>query len=665
MVTKTLVEQDVAEKESLEGGEQNRASTSTSPSTEDNYQQQQSQQNDLLTGRLKLEVVLPEKSTSFLLDVNRQTALLDILVNIANEAKLKSSELTIEPMPMLNGWQYKPTLPIGLLGTDRVKVLRKTLSKAKKSTKSIGGASSVSTSSGGGSASVTSELPFVPTVRLVINLPQRQKMVLRVDPNIPFKEIKPNIFDQRSLEPSEHIIVLPFTRGAALEILNDDRSLNDLGEIREVTVVTLREYQEFSRLSVGSGDDEQRRRRSTGEQVDISQSVPNLSRITSSKRATLPPLPTGRVYDNQSVSSRSSRSFKKKPAPPPPIVSASVSRLDTIEDTNEPIVEDRKENKPTEVNVVIASTAAVITKQPKIALSRQSSGSDSSGYHETLSSGGMSTNPSSPAPPVSQSSSPHPANNNNGRVAGTLVNNTRVISQSLSKIDEIVGDVSTRLPKKKKAPLPPPRSSTPKSATPASPTFEFDSSATCSHEPVNDHHKQSMTITSSASTSPEPPTSAPTSPEPLSMSTSSEPTTSCSIICTNDISATEKALTESLASSPNKAVKEFFPLDNESVHQASQEIETQKELSSLSENEAEIVNENIIDIQNKDVINTNLEDDDKTKEKIFVEQQQETRVIEEQQEAQINKQEQPQQPEMFISSASPQPSPGDDYQTGK
>lgn len=661
------------------GGERMKASTSTLPRVEDNHHQQpqqqlqqpQSQQHDLLTGRLNLEVVLPEKSTSFLLDVSRQTALIDILVNIANEAKLKSSELIIEPMPMPNGWQYKPTLPIGLLGTDRVKVLRKP-TKAKQAT-SGGVASSVSTSSGG-ATSVAGELPFVPTIRLVINLPQRQKMVLRVDPTAPFKEIKPEIFDQRSLEPSQHIIVLPFVRGAALEILNDDRSLNDYGGVREVTLVTLREYQELSKLVTATDDgdggggelqqqqQQQQKNRArnslAGQNVDLSQSVPNLSRIVSTKRATLPPLPANRHCDNQSVSSRGSRSFKKKPAPPPPIAAsmASISRLDPIEDISEPSVDDQNKEieQPKDAVVVPAAstTTTIVAKQPKIVLSRQSSGSDSSGYHEMLSSGGMSTNPSSPAPPP-LAHSPHPASN--GKDGATLVNSERAISQSLSKIDEIVG--GTRLLKKRKAPLPPPPSSS--SATTSPPTSEPINELPVESE-NHDEQLQSVAITSSASVSPEP-MSPPTSPEPTSMSTSSEPTTSCSMVSSTDVA---EVVTDSLPSSPIPTVEELSsPLHAESVHPPPQQQPDEADKSRKDttpppqEKEAEIPVEVPL-IQNNQVTSTNFEGDNQTKESeaVVVEQHSEVQVDDEQQ--------QQQEPDVSVSVSSSSSAPCDDQQTG-
>lgn len=287
------------------------------------------------------------------------------------------------------------------------------------------------------------ELPFKPTIRLQINLPHNQLMVLRLMPDTILSEIKQMICTEKSFDPGKYLLVKPFKSGQTPQLLELDKSLN-FYHINEVTVLSNKAYQELSKQFSASNcnqftssmyDEDSNR---LGGQVDLSQSTPNIA--AGMYKRSLSETHSRDKQDGDNCSIRTARSYKRKPAPPPPLLKAakSMQNLAPIRDeeeerpSSEVFSSFEHHNDSSSLSEHSTTTEAakvppesVVTTQPSKQhhqqqqlhhhhhhrLSRQNSGSDSSGYHEMLShtETDNSTPTNSPAPPVSPNPSESPS----------------------------------------------------------------------------------------------------------------------------------------------------------------------------------------------------------------------------------------------------------------
>ncbi len=286
------------------------------------------------------------------------------------------------------------------------------------------------------------ELPFKPTIRLQINLPHNQLMVLRLMPDTILSEIKQMICTEKSFDPGKYLLVKPFKSGQTPQLLELDKSLN-FYHINEVTVLSNKAYQELSKQFSASNcnqftssmyDEDSNR---LGGQVDLSQSTPNIA--AGMYKRSLSETHSRDKQDGDNCSIRTARSYKRKPAPPPPLLKAakSMQNLAPIRDeeeerpSSEVFSSFEHHNDSSSLSEHSTTTEApkvppesVVTTQPSKQhhqqqlhhhhhhrLSRQNSGSDSSGYHEMLShtETDNSTPTNSPAPPLSPNPSESPS----------------------------------------------------------------------------------------------------------------------------------------------------------------------------------------------------------------------------------------------------------------
>lgn len=303
--------------------------------------------------------------------------------------------------------------------------------------------------------SVPGELPFKPTIRLQINLPHNQLMVLRILPDTILSEIKQTICNEKSFDAGKYLLVKPFKSGQTPLVLDLDKPLS-FYHINEVTVLSNKNYQELSKQFSTSNcnqftssmyDEDSNR---LGGQVDLSQSTPNIANGMFKRSVSLA---ESQCDKDDTSSIRTARSYKRKPAPPPPLKSAkSMQNLAPIRDEEEErpsseVYSSYEHHDSSSLSEHSTTTEAskvpperVVTTQPSKnlhhRLSRQNSGSDSSGYHEMLSHTETDTPANSPAPPVSLSPNPSEA-------SSSLVSNKPppVPSQRTS--------LSTKLPEKR------------------------------------------------------------------------------------------------------------------------------------------------------------------------------------------------------------------------
>lgn len=361
---------------------------------------------EMLEGRVNLTIQIKHLNEQIIFTVDRTMPLYDILVTISNRFHFNPSNYTIVADDGLKSKQMLKlkSLCVGLIGTDKISIVPKPVNSLRKDFAQPKG------------------LPFQPTVRFQINLPGKQLMVKRILLSTPFHEIKTIICDERPIDPAKYLLVKPFKPGQTPEIVDLDKSPEYYG-INEVTVLSKRNYDELCRQFTSNSryiyiDDSESNKLNV--QNDWSQSTPNISVKISSETCSI-------------ASSRASRSYKKKPAPPPPNLlngTKSVQNLSIIHDSINELNEDDQCSNITapstpsgiyssyELKSKSANNEQISKHQtlqqnaqnlPRTRLTRQNSGSDSSGYHEMISHTPTDTptDSNSPAPPLSPNSAPY------------------------------------------------------------------------------------------------------------------------------------------------------------------------------------------------------------------------------------------------------------------
>lgn len=441
--------------------------------------------NELLEGRMKLTINIVHRNEQLVISVERRTPLLDLLVQIATQFHFNAADYVIrvdEDAPNALVREYKASTPIGVLDVNKVSVVAK--AEKKGTIKSV---SAIKSSTFSRQQSAPAELPFKPTIRLQVNLPHNQLMVLRLMPNVGISDIKQLICKEKSVDESKYLLVKPFKSGQTPMVLDLDNPL-DFYQINEVTLLSNKTFQELSKQFSSSNCnhfassmyDEGSNR--LGDQTDLSQSTPNIAKFNGMyKRSVSESQGDLSSLKRADPAARTGKTFKNKPAPPPPLKSAKSAQ-------NLAPIRDEDEERPASVEYssyehhdssflsehsgpTVASKLPpegdIIRQQPsKNRLSRQNSGSDSSGYHEMLSHAETNTptDCNSPAPPLSLSPNPSEAcslvNQKEAPVGPPVPSqrtslSSKTLSGSKAPAPRPPGRASSTASKKRRAPLPP------------------------------------------------------------------------------------------------------------------------------------------------------------------------------------------------------------------
>ncbi|KAF7495568.1 Cordon-bleu protein-like 1 [Sarcoptes scabiei] len=459
-----------------------------------------------LEGQMNLQIQIKHLDDKEInLTIERKVPIYDVLVTVANQFRFNPSDFYLriniddQDSSLLLKQKWKSN-PVGFLNTNKIFIVPKRKESMKRDDYFH-------------HQQLPKGLPFKPTVRFQVNLPHNQLMVMRIVPSLSFEEIKKKICQEKSFDPNRYVLVKSFKSGQSLLLLDLDKNPEYYG-INDCTILSLRAYNEstkqfsvnshfqqhhFSSLNIDDQNDPHSNRLNV--QNDWSQSTPNIA--LKRQQSDSCSLVSSSRLSNLKINYR-----KKSRAPLPPRYSSSIScaksiqNLAVISDENETDVNNstminsqtssetfalhNSSNENTAEKVLISVSAKqnlqlerhqTIDNERQVRrnrLSRQNSGSDSSGYHEMLSSGDTDTptESNSPAPPVSPNSpsldsdisSIEPCNNLPQPGLG-LVNET-VVSKEYAKQSlnlhtrppKIVCHQSTKInqrSKKRRAPSPP------------------------------------------------------------------------------------------------------------------------------------------------------------------------------------------------------------------
>ena len=141
--------------------------------------------NELLEGRMDLSVTLPNSANPVVINVERRTPMLDLLVNISTQYRFNAANYTINA----GEHEFKASTPIGSLDVNQISIT----SKSAKSSSMKSNAHSA--------------VPFQTTFRLQVNLPRNQLMVMRVTPNATIAAIKQIICSEKALDANKYQLV--------------------------------------------------------------------------------------------------------------------------------------------------------------------------------------------------------------------------------------------------------------------------------------------------------------------------------------------------------------------------------------------------------------------------------------------------------------------------
>lgn len=337
--------------------------------------------NELLEGRMALSVTLPNSANPIVVNVERRTPMLDLLVNISTQYRFTAANYTINA----DGHEFKASTPIGSLDVNQISIIPKGVHKSA-SIKS----------------SATPGMPFKTTFRLQVNLPRNQLMVMRVSPNATIAAIKQIICSEKALDANKYLLVRFAGKSLGPQVLDSDKTLAyyTLNEVTLISNKSLAQIElQYGTPSASDVTDMSGARSTTVESVTkkptnsliISQSNPDFSTI-----------------DEKTVLAHASHSknTKKRPAPPPPVSSSATlpNRSFSVQNSankEENVVEKNKNESNVRLTDVSSILNKVVKSVPKVLKSvthvRHNSGSDSSGYHESVLSSDSPESSSAPA----------------------------------------------------------------------------------------------------------------------------------------------------------------------------------------------------------------------------------------------------------------------------
>ncbi|XP_011307224.1 cordon-bleu protein-like 1 isoform X1 [Fopius arisanus] len=171
---------------------------------------------DMLTGSMELLVQLPRDHHvhSQRVTVERSTAMMDLLVQIATAHKLAASSYTLQAIGERGlVLPHQPNTPIGALDALQVKLLPKQGTFVPRKAKQP-------------------NQPFETTFRLQVHLPRNQLYVSRVSPKMNLREILEEVCREKNLDRNKYELRHP---GNHQEVLDLSLSLQDY-HLQEVTL---------------------------------------------------------------------------------------------------------------------------------------------------------------------------------------------------------------------------------------------------------------------------------------------------------------------------------------------------------------------------------------------------------------------------------------------
>uniref|UniRef100_A0A0C9S278 COBLL1_1 protein n=1 Tax=Fopius arisanus TaxID=64838 RepID=A0A0C9S278_9HYME len=171
---------------------------------------------DMLTGSMELLVQLPRDHHvhSQRVTVERSTAMMDLLVQIATAHKLAASSYTLQAIGERGLiLPHQPNTPIGALDALQVKLLPKQGTFVPRKAKQP-------------------NQPFETTFRLQVHLPRNQLYVSRVSPKMNLREILEEVCREKNLDRNKYELRHP---GNHQEVLDLSLSLQDY-HLQEVTL---------------------------------------------------------------------------------------------------------------------------------------------------------------------------------------------------------------------------------------------------------------------------------------------------------------------------------------------------------------------------------------------------------------------------------------------
>ncbi|XP_014296165.1 putative mediator of RNA polymerase II transcription subunit 26 isoform X2 [Microplitis demolitor] len=399
---------------------------------------------DMLAGSMELLVQLPRDHSNHTerVTVERSTAMMDLLVQIATAHKLAASSYTLQAIGERGRiLPHQPNTPIGALDALEVKLLPKQGTFIPRKTKQA-------------------SQPFETTFRLQVHLPRNQLYVSRVSPKTNLGDILSEVCREKNLDKNKYELRHP---GNHKEILDLSLSLQDY-QLQEVTLYAKQGHRLGSALS--SQDIMVLQRQEERRRHQAKQSIFGFMFKKSSKESSTASTESG-SYGARSVSPARSddtgRSIsplvapmptrplrKRRPAPNPP------TRQPTTTLTSTTTTEASREN-----DVVTSSNKKNCdTTEDKLVITHSRNSSDSSGYHEASvlsdnpdSAGRMpETLPRRTRPP---SSKLEPRKLAQTSQASKSLCNLAISSGGLSHANSNTSLSSTGIRKKRAAPQPP------------------------------------------------------------------------------------------------------------------------------------------------------------------------------------------------------------------
>ncbi|XP_057319508.1 uncharacterized protein LOC130663942 isoform X2 [Microplitis mediator] len=398
---------------------------------------------DMLAGSMELLVQLPRDHSNHTerVTVERSTAMMDLLVQIATAHKLAASSYTLQAIGERGRiLPHQPNTPIGALDALEVKLLPKQGTFIPRKTKQA-------------------SQPFETTFRLQVHLPRNQLYVSRVSPKTNLGDILSEVCREKNLDKNKYELRHP---GNHKEILDLSLSLQDY-QLQEVTLYAKQGHSLGSALS--SQDIMVLQRQEERRRHQAKQSIFGFMFKKSSKESSTASTESG-SYGARSVSPARSddtgRSIsplvapvptrplrKRRPAPNPP------TRQPTTTLSSTTTTEASREN-----DVVTSNKKNCDTTEDKLVITHSRNSSDSSGYHEASV---LSDNPDSagrmpetlPRRTRAPSSKLEPRKLAQTSQASKSLCNLAISSGGLSHANSNTSLSSTGIRKKRAAPQPP------------------------------------------------------------------------------------------------------------------------------------------------------------------------------------------------------------------
>ncbi|CAF4719426.1 unnamed protein product [Rotaria sp. Silwood1] len=242
-------------------------------------------------GKMLLTLILPNGVPS-VISVDANTPMMDLLVQATSLNKLNPSS---HSLVVLDSNQhiihFKANQTVGQIGSSTISLLPKDTTHSNPLSK-------------------PKTQPFEITVRLQINLPDGQKILLRIDPTLPLYEIKEQICKQKKYTDSNRYILCYPDR------LNQPLLLGlSLAEYKTniLTLVRLKQGPQYNRNQLQSFDRLYRTRSESQPPIETIQEVQNEQQeLTNSKQrpASVQLNPTGSPKQGQNVTSLPTRSTR-------------------------------------------------------------------------------------------------------------------------------------------------------------------------------------------------------------------------------------------------------------------------------------------------------------------------------------------------------------------